>query len=60
MKLTTLQFYALSELLEFEMNIQSSGHIIDHEETTISGCFSESEIQMAVKRYNVSVTETTL
>jgi hypothetical protein len=60
MKLTTLQFYALAELLEFEMKIQSSGHIIDHEETTISGWFIESEIQMAVKRYNASVSETVL
>lgn len=60
MKYTTLQFYALAELLEFEMNIQSSGHIIDHDETTISGSFRESEIQMAVKRYNVSVSATTL
>jgi len=60
MKLTTLQFYAMSDLMEFEMSIQSSGHIIDHEETTISGNFTESEIQMAVNRYNVSVSESIL
>ncbi len=60
MKLTTLQFYALAELLEFEMNIQSSGHIIDHEEITISGSFTENEIQTAVRRFNVSVSEITL
>ena len=60
MKLTTLQFYAMSELMEFEMNIQSGGHIIDHEEVTLSGNFTESEIQTAIKRYNVSVSETVI
>jgi hypothetical protein len=60
MKLIVLQFSSLPDLMDFEMNIESSGHIIDHAEINISGLFSDSEVRLAMQRYKVSVSETVI
>ena len=60
MKLIVLQFFTLADLLDFEMNIESFGHIIDHAELNITGLFSEDEVRIATQRYKVNVSETVI
>ena len=60
MKLIVLQFASLPDLLDFEMNIESFGHIIDHSEMNITGLFTEHEVKLAMQRYKVSVSETVI
>lgn len=60
MQLTSLQFPSIRELMEFEMSIESYGHIVDHTACAITGNFTAQEIALAIHSYKALASEAVL
>jgi hypothetical protein len=52
-------FPTIVELIDFELQLESDDYEIDRKVNTITGIFSDREIELAVNVYMAKVTELT-
>jgi len=57
MKKVALIFPTIMELIDFELQIESTGYHVDRRNFTLTGVFTSREIEMAVNAFKASLVE---